>query len=155
MLKITRPCFMGWIRRRRRLPEASPAQWGMSYSLWPRGKKFAKVIITKLLDDWLLSSSSWRCGWDFECFNLQPQFKVGILTISCGKVFRWMPQDHIDDKFTLVQVMGWCHQTTSHYLNQCWPSYMTPFDVSRQQCVEHCWYKKIPTPWWYAWIYDK
>ena len=29
-----------------------------------------------------------------------------------------------DDKSTLVQVMAWCRQATSHYLSQCWPRYM-------------------------------
>ena len=24
-------------------------------------------------------------------------------------------------KFTLAQIMAWCRQATSHYLNQCWP----------------------------------
>ena len=28
-----------------------------------------------------------------------------------------------DDKLTLVQVMAWCYQALSHYLNQCWPRY--------------------------------
>ena len=28
----------------------------------------------------------------------------------------------IDGKSTLVQVMAWCHQATSHYLSQCWPT---------------------------------
>ena len=28
-----------------------------------------------------------------------------------------------DDKSTLVQVMTWCRQATSHYLSQCWPSH--------------------------------
>ena len=28
-----------------------------------------------------------------------------------------------DDKSTVVQVMAWCHQAPSHYLNQCWPSW--------------------------------
>ena len=27
--------------------------------------------------------------------------------------------DLSDDKSTLFQVMTWCHQATSHYLNQC------------------------------------
>ena len=27
-----------------------------------------------------------------------------------------MPPDLINDKATLVQVMAWCHQATSHYL---------------------------------------
>ena len=29
-------------------------------------------------------------------------------------------------KSTLVQIMAWCHQAPSHYLNQCWPSSMAP-----------------------------
>ena len=31
-----------------------------------------------------------------------------------------MPQDLTDDKSTLIQVMAWCRQATSHYMNQCW-----------------------------------
>ena len=30
-----------------------------------------------------------------------------------------MPQDLTDDKLTLVQVMAWYSQATSHYLSQC------------------------------------
>ena len=37
--------------------------------------------------------------------------------------------------FTLVQVMAWCHQATSHYLNQCWPRSMSPYGVTRPQWV--------------------
>ena len=44
-----------------------------------------------------------------------------------------MPLDLIDDKSTLVQVMAWCHQATSHYLNQCWPRSMSPNNVTRPQ----------------------
>ena len=32
-----------------------------------------------------------------------------------------MPLDLTDDKSTLVQVMAWCRQATSHYLSQFWP----------------------------------
>ena len=42
-----------------------------------------------------------------------------------------MPIDLTDDKSTLVQVMAWCRQATSHYLSQCWPSSMTPYGVTR------------------------
>ena len=47
-----------------------------------------------------------------------------------------------DDKSTLVQVMAWCHQAPSHYLNQCWPRSMTPYCIitqgqSVQQSVNH------------------
>ena len=34
-------------------------------------------------------------------------------------------------KSTLVQVMAWCHEAPSHYLDQCWPS---PVTVWHQQC---------------------
>ena len=44
-------------------------------------------------------------------------------------------EDHTDDKSTLVQVMAWCHQAPSHYLNQCWPTSMIPYDITRLQWV--------------------
>ena len=49
---------------------------------------------------------------------------------------RWMPLDLTDDKSTLVQVMAWCRQATSHYLSQCWPRFMSPYGVTRPQWVK-------------------
>ena len=46
-----------------------------------------------------------------------------------------MPRDLIHDKSILVQVMAWCLQATSHYLSQCYPSYMSPYGVTRPQWV--------------------
>ena len=40
-----------------------------------------------------------------------------------------------DDKSTLVQVMAWCHQATSHYLSQCWPRSLSPYGATRPQWV--------------------
>ena len=45
----------------------------------------------------------------------------------------WMREN---TKSTLVQVMAWCRQATSHYLSQCWPIYMSPFDVPRPKWVK-------------------
>ena len=56
--------------------------------------------------------------------------------ISCKIALRWMPLDLTDDKSTLVQVMAWCRQATSHYLNQCWPRFMSPYGVIRPQWVK-------------------
>ena len=42
-------------------------------------------------------------------------------SICCKIVLKWMQMDHIDGKSTLVPVMAWCHQATSHYLSQLWP----------------------------------
>ena len=48
---------------------------------------------------------------------------------------RWTSLDLNDDKSTLVQVMAWCHQATSHYLNLCWPRSLPPYGVTRPQWV--------------------
>ena len=56
--------------------------------------------------------------------------------ISYEIALRWMPLDLTDDRSTLVQVMAWCHQATSHYLSQCWPRSMSPYDVTRPQWVK-------------------
>ena len=42
-----------------------------------------------------------------------------------------MPEDLVDGKWTLVQVMAWCHQAPRHYLNQCWPGSKMPYNVIR------------------------
>ena len=59
--------------------------------------------------------------------------------ISYEIALRWMPLDLTDDKSTLVQVMAWCRQATSHYLGQCWPRSMSPNDVTRPQWVNLTW----------------
>ena len=35
--------------------------------------------------------------------------------------------------------MAWCHQATSHYLCQCWPSSMSPYGITRAQWVNVIW----------------
>ena len=42
-----------------------------------------------------------------------------------------MPFGHICDKFTLFQVIAWCRQARSPYLNQRWPRSLSPYDVTR------------------------
>ena len=58
--------------------------------------------------------------------------------ISCKIVLRWMPLDLTDDTSTLVKIMSWCRQATSHYLSLCWPRFMSPYGVTRPQWVN--WY---------------
>ena len=55
--------------------------------------------------------------------------------ISCEIALTWMSLDLTDDQSTLVQVMAWCHQATSHYMIQCWPRYLLPYGVSRPQWI--------------------
>ena len=50
-----------------------------------------------------------------------------------------MSLDFTDDQSTLVQVMAWCCQATSHYLSQCWPRSLSPYGVTRPQWVNSLW----------------
>ena len=47
-----------------------------------------------------------------------------------------MLQELIDDKSTLVQVMAWYHQATSHHLSQSWQVSMSRCGLTRPQWVK-------------------
>ena len=71
-------------------------------------------------------------------------FFIGGSCLFCEIVLRWMSPDLADGRSTLVLVMAWCHQATSHYLSQCWPRSMSPHGVSGPQWVNvkyriYCW----------------
>ena len=53
--------------------------------------------------------------------------------ISYETAFIWVSLDHTYDKSTLVQVIAWCHQASSHYLSQCWLISLSPYGVTRPQ----------------------
>ena len=75
-----------------------------------------------------------RCLFKTAIFNLV--LLIGIFTLSNDNALRWMPRDLTDDKSTLVQVMAWCIQATSHYLRQCWPRSLSPYGITRPQWVK-------------------
>ena len=55
---------------------------------------------------------------NFEIKIFELIFLIDIL-INSYEIDLWrMPQHQIQDKSTLVQVMAWCRQATSHYLSQ-------------------------------------
>ena len=35
---------------------------------------------------------------------------------------------------SIIHVIAWCHQATSHYLNQCWPRHALPCGITRLFC---------------------
>ena len=85
-----------------------------------------------------LSKQSW--GWWFETPS-HPLWRHRNDRMTSNQWekrvhLRWMPLDHTDDKSTLVQVMAWCRQATSHYPSQCWPRFMSPYGITRPQCVK-------------------
>ena len=48
------------------------------------------------------------------------------------KRFRWVIFN-LNDKSTLVEVMVWCYQATSHYLSPCWTGSMLPYGFTKPQ----------------------
>ena len=66
-----------------------------------------------------------------------------------------MSLDFTKNKSTLVQVLAWCRQATSHYLSQCWPKFLSPYGVTRPRWVSRCIFDaplrihKTPVVSWY------
>ena len=80
--------------------------------------------------------------------------QIKFMGIFCEITLRWMPQNTFDDKSTLVQVMTWCRQATSHYLGQCWSSSISPYIVTighnvsntgLHQIKNHCYGSSVNT----------
>ena len=79
---------------------------------------------------------NWPCYKGFLLYMIFKQISViDDWGISCEIVLIWMSLDYTGDQSTLVQVMAWCHRATSHYLSQCWPRSLSPYDVIRPQWV--------------------
>ena len=70
---------------------------------------------------WVNSLVPGICDCDFKWVNFKDNLMIVILSIQGKNTLERMPEDLIDGKSTLVQVMAWCRQATSHYLDQCWP----------------------------------
>ena len=66
-------------------------------------------------------------------------WQIRFMSTSCEIALRWMPQKTSADKSPLVQVMAWCWQATSHYLNQWWPSFVLPLGL-KQYAQPTIWY---------------
>ena len=70
---------------------------------------------------------------------------IGGWDTFCEIALRRMSLDLTDDKSTLVQVMAWCRQAPSHYLSQCWPRSLSPYDITRPQWVNRRRWVSHPT----------
>ena len=98
---------------------------------WPVGSVPCQGLYILAID----SLAPGRPGCHFKTAIFNFVLLIGIFTSSNDNALRWIPGDLADDKSTLVQVMAWCRQATSHYLSQCWPSSMSPYGMPRPQCV--------------------
>ena len=93
----------------------------------------------RLSNSWVNSLAPGKFKWNFRHVIFKQILVIDGWGISCKNVLRWMPLDLTGDKSTLVQVMAWCRQATSHYLSHCWPRFMSPCGVTRPQWVNKGW----------------
>ena len=96
-----------------------------------------------LLGQWSLLWEHWLVGpgrfeWNFREMIFKLILQIDGWGIHCEITLRRMSLDLTDDKSTLVQVMTWRHQATSHYLSQCWSRSLLPYGGSRPQWVKIC-----------------
>ena len=95
---MTRGIFWAW--------SCALAYWYFPYSL-------CEMFMMLLCFTLFLSR---RCDNDFSCvipeYTLRIKFMGTYFEIALGR----MPQNTFEDKSALVQVMAWCRQATSHYL---------------------------------------
>ena len=66
----------------------------------------------------------WKYCFQMQFLSLIYSFLLNLHCAAC-----------VDPKSTSFQVMAWCRQATSHYLSQCWHSFMLPYGVTRPQSV--------------------
>ena len=81
------------------------------------------------------SLAAGKFEWNFRYVIFQGISVINDWGISCEFALIWMSVDFPDDQSTLVQVMAWCRQATSHYLSQCWPRSLPPYGVTMPQWV--------------------
>ena len=135
----------------------------VQFSLRPLVRAEARIVgnrrsrsISLLLVTWFRVSPVYQRPWYWPCminslapvrsecdsrnviFNLVLQ--ICIFRSSHDNALWWMPQNLTDDKSTLVQVMAWCRQATSHYLSQCWLSSLSPYGVASPKWVKESLY---------------
>ena len=79
------------------------------------------------------------CGSNFKCNLDELILQIKCMCTSCEIALRWLPQIAFDEKSRLVQEMAWCHQATSHYINQSWCRSMSSYSVTRPQWVNRLW----------------
>ena len=74
-----------------------------------------------------------KLEWNFRYVIFKWILVIDGWGISCEIALLWMSLDFTDDHSTLVQVIAWCRQATSHYLSQCWPRSLSPYGVTRPE----------------------
>ena len=95
-----------WVRMQRSHHTLNHCSWSYSYWAW--------IYIYSSIPA-LYMEFFFFFHFDFQCIVL-----ISFMSISSAGAFTGMAQNPTDDKSALVHLLSsWCHQTTSHYMDQC------------------------------------
>ena len=81
------------------------------------------------------SLSPVRCGSNFRSVIFKHIIQNSSLGTQCEIVLRWIQQNLMNEKSTLVQVMAWSHQAISHCLSQWWYRSILSYGITGPQWV--------------------
>ena len=59
-------------------------------------------------------------GTNFKSIFFKLIMQQTSLDTRCEIALSWLPEKLTKEKSTLVEVIAWCRQATSHYLSRCW-----------------------------------
>ena len=112
--------------------------WGKSTRHWMDSPHKGSVTRQKNLchDVFINSLAFGRSHYNFGSKILKFIPQNSSLGACWEIALRWLPQN-LSNVVNMVQVMAWCRQAPSHYLNQCWPRYLTSYGITRPQWVKH------------------
>ena len=110
---------------------------------WRRSgdKPLSEPMMVSLLTHICVTRPQWVNSLALEDCNEIKRFKKGDFQTDVSdsglKCLLWnCPQMNATwsncDQSILVQIMAWCRQATSHYLNQCWPWLMSLYGTRPQ-----------------------
>ena len=106
----------------------------MAWCLQATNPQKVRMVMSFRMDRW----TDGRLGGRIEWW----QYPLTPIATEDKNAFRWMSLVYTYDELTLVEVMAWCPQRTSHCLSQCWPRSLPPYDVTRSQWVKPLiWYQ--------------
>ena len=85
----------------------------------------------------------WKCCLEMAAILSRPQCVLNNLSVTRHFYCQWYYQEHAFSRVLLVinelseiQLMVWCSQATSHYMNKCWSrSLMHCHVIWRQWCI--------------------
>ena len=86
-------------------------------------------IAVQILTHWPLKGDFKRLIFKFIRQNRS-------LVTCCEIALKWIAQNLTDEKSTLIVIIAGCCQATNQYLNQCLCRSVSPYGVTREQCVK-------------------